>query len=410
MPLALADDGTARLAELTRRFRQQQQFSTGYSPLYAALFGTVAKWLAEGPEDPVVRWLLKASADRPAFDVTNLLVAALHYEVLAGHAAVSDLAAYYPSSAEVQPADVLINTGDHGADIAPDGFARALRRTILARKPALSAFLQTKSVQTNETGRGIAWLLPICLAGWNKIHLLDLGASAGLNLIADQRNYKFVDVLNGTSLARLGIASPVQFIVHVHGQLPRQLVGTNCQLQILSRAGYDKHPFHLNTVNDQRILTSYIWADQVERLQRLKEAFLAFQQVQHSDVPVSLNSASLPDDLPLLLAQLPSQPQEPLVIYNTYVKIYLPQKGAKLRHIISVWAMKQNRPVVWLQWEPPQFTSLKGKRAPHIGWLAWTADIWHNMKHYQYHLAWVHPHGRELQCLSGFDAWACNWS
>ena len=209
MPLAHANDGTARLAELTRRFRQQQQFSTGYSPLYAALFGILARWLAQRPEDPVVRWLLQASADRPAFDVTNLLAAALHYEVLAGHTAVSDLAGYYPSTAEAQPAGPLINAGDYEADIASDRFARALRQTILARKPALTAFLQTKSVQTNETGRGIAWLLPVCLAGWNKIHLLDLGASAGLNLIAEQRSYQFVDGLNGASLATL--ASPHLF-------------------------------------------------------------------------------------------------------------------------------------------------------------------------------------------------------
>ena len=188
------------------------------------------------------------------------------------------------------------------------------------------------------------------------------------------------------------------------------MLDANCPLQILSRTGYDKHPFHLNTANDERILRSFIWADQIERMQRLREAVLAFRGVQSGDVPVRLARTSLPQDLPLLLDQLPQHRQEPLVIYNTYVKIYLPHKGAKLRHMISAWAEKQNRPVVWIQWEPPQFTSLKGKRAPHIGWLAWTADIWHNMKHNHYHLAWVHPHGRELQFLSGLDAWISNRS
>ena len=33
------------LAKLTHRFRQQQYFSEDYSPLYAALLGTIACWL-----------------------------------------------------------------------------------------------------------------------------------------------------------------------------------------------------------------------------------------------------------------------------------------------------------------------------------------------------------------------------
>ena len=90
-------DVKQRLAKLTHRFRRQQQFSEDYSPLYAALFGTVADWLTYLPQNPAVEWLLEATRNRAAFDITNLLAAGLHYEVLRRSNAVSALAAYYPT-------------------------------------------------------------------------------------------------------------------------------------------------------------------------------------------------------------------------------------------------------------------------------------------------------------------------
>ena len=80
--------------QLEARFREQQQFADGYSPLYAHLFGIVADWLAGEREDALVAWLLRAAADRAPFDVTLLLLAALHRDVLAGEPAVAAIAPY----------------------------------------------------------------------------------------------------------------------------------------------------------------------------------------------------------------------------------------------------------------------------------------------------------------------------
>ena len=46
---SIGKDGKQRQAKLTHRFRQQQQFAEDYSPLYAALFGTVSDWLTYLP-------------------------------------------------------------------------------------------------------------------------------------------------------------------------------------------------------------------------------------------------------------------------------------------------------------------------------------------------------------------------
>ena len=53
--------------------------------------------------------------------------------------------------------------------------------------PRLFADLATRSVQTNETSRAVAWLWPAALAGGARpLGLYDLGCSAGLNLAGDR--------------------------------------------------------------------------------------------------------------------------------------------------------------------------------------------------------------------------------
>jgi len=117
--------------QLTNDFRSQERFAAGYSPLYALLFGIVAGWLAAERPDPVVDWLLAAAAERRPFDVTLLLPAALHRDVLAGVPAAAPLAPVYPSVGGTVP-------GAPAADLAA-----ALRQVVLARGDALAAGGQT---------------------------------------------------------------------------------------------------------------------------------------------------------------------------------------------------------------------------------------------------------------------------
>jgi hypothetical protein len=185
----LIDDFPLRLS---RRFRRQQAFAAGYAPLSSRVCGLLADWLEVGADrDPVAAWLLAAGRGRASFDVPLLLLAGLHREVLAGEPAVVELARYYPSAG--------------GAlDPAGAGFAAALRAALLALRPQLAAFLQQASVQTNEVARGLCWLLPACFPGWPGMHLVELGASAGLNLVADWRPFRLTDAAGRPLLADLG--------------------------------------------------------------------------------------------------------------------------------------------------------------------------------------------------------------
>jgi hypothetical protein len=165
--------------KLLYRFGKQAEFTADYSPLYASLFSTIANWL-ENEADPVVSWLLEASNGRNSFDVPLLLAAGLHRDVLWQVPEVAELAAYYPSVGGERP-----STDPH--------FNTSLRQAILARRLALADFIQTATVQTNETGRGLCWLLPLLYTNWTAVHLVDLGASAGLNLAAEQRSYRLIE-------------------------------------------------------------------------------------------------------------------------------------------------------------------------------------------------------------------------
>ena len=375
--------------KLRYRFRKQAEFAADYSPLYSRLFGTIADWLEAGKDDPLVRWLLAASHSRNAFDIPLLLVAGLHRDVLLKEPDMAELAAYYPSAGGERPF-----TDPH--------FPIILHQTILARHEALAAFIHSATVQTNETGRGLCWLLPLHYTDWTAVHLIDLGASAGLNLTADHRAYRFIDEITQQTLLDIGLAAPIQFLTRCRVPLPNYPLTP--LPHILSRIGCDIQPFKLETAVHESTLAAYIWPDHSQRHQRLREGIAAFHTVNQSQAPIQLHPLSLPHDLPHFLANHIPADTIPTVFYNTYITQYLSQKGVLLRQHLAKWAAKQARPILWLQWEPDR----SGQDGPEYGWLKWTADLWHNHNHHQFHLGWVHPHGTHLQVEPGLQQWAAN--
>lgn len=377
--------------ELIGRFRKQLAFAETYSPLYAAFFGTLADWLQNAPASDLTTWLLAAGNGRSPFDVPLLLAAGLHRDVLLREPAASELARFYPSAGGT----VRAAADEHGTQPLP-AFQSALRTAILTRRAPLAAFIQSATVQTNETGRGIAWLLPLLLSGWEAAHLVDLGASAGLNLVAERRAFRLA--FSGGSLD-VGQGEPVQFEVDLAGQTARPAVDGRSLPQILSRTGCDLNPFRLETAVDEQTLAAFVWPDQVARLQRLREGIAAFRAAQHSDVPVRLHAVELPVGLPEFLETAVPRDDAPVLLYNTYITMYLPSRGVRLREHIGAWAATQRRPVLWIQWEPPKNLGHVAAELPEIGWLAWTADLWHAGTHRHRLLGWTHPHGQRMAQL-----------
>ena len=385
-----------RLARLSRRFRLQEEFATGYSPLYARLFGIVAEWL-EAPDaagDPLVNWLLEASAGRGTLDVSLLLPAGLHRDILARAAgqeipSVSKLARYFPTA---------------GGDRTPEvgDFEGTLRQAIMGRRDTLSEVIRNGNVQTNETGRGLCWLLPLSCVPWKAVHLVDLGASAGLNLVADYRAYRLVGEGLDETRVDVGRGRPPQFLARCRGETTfLQSLASNEPPAMISRTGCDLAPFRLTGQEDELTLMSFVWGDQAERLQRLREGIAALKEVERVEGSIDLQAADLPDKLDgFLRNRVPGDDGRPVVLYNTTMTMYLRDKGASLSERIGVWAAEQQRPVLWLQWEPPR----DGREPPGLGWCAWTADLWQGAAHRHWHLGWAHPHGADVELTLGFGA------
>ena len=376
--------------KLAERFVKQEEFTRGYSPLYARIFGILAEWFSsESAKDPVVSWLLEAGQGRASFDLPLLLLAALHFDVLTDVRRARDLARYYPSVGGMRnPEEPELR--DH------------LRAAILSRRDQLGDFIRTSTVQTNETTRGFSWLFPACGTGFSRFHLVDLGASAGLNLVADQRSF----ILQGPNhQLRFGHGEIDEFSIMSRNPMPvahyRQTIP-----QILSRIGCDLSPLILNSRQDELKLTSFVWADQVTRLAVLRRGIAALHALNQQGTPIRIHQARLPDGLTgFLEKELGQLDDAPVVLYNTYLTTYLHDKGASLRSQIGEWARKADRPVLWLQLE----TIWDGPQPPVFGWVGWTADLWLESRHHSWQLAWAHPHGTEIHWLDGFSDWMQFW-
>ncbi len=380
--------------ELVERFKAQTEFATGYSDLYASLFNIIGKWIEDGSE--IGPWLIEVSKERSPFDVTLLTMAGLHESVLSQHPATAKLSAYYPSVGGTQPAD------EHLSAILAEAMPNL--------KEIIGRVIKTATVQTNETGRGSIWLMPLTFTGWDEVELLDLGASAGLNLLAGRRCYEFVSANSGKPIVQLGSGEPEGLVVQTSGEFGtlESLAAGYTLPTITARTGVDLNPFPIDGKSDELRLTSYVWADQLERIERLRRALAILQDNKNSAAPVQLGKVELPGELPPFLERLPRS-NRPLVIYNTYITQYFKDQRPEFDAALIAWAQAQQRPVLWLQWEPRVDWMGESITAEEFGWCAWSADVWspsaadvwQSGTHQRFLLGWVHPHGLQARMLDG---------
>jgi hypothetical protein len=216
------------------------------SPLYAELMTRAADDARAGG---VIADVLAGHEEDPTDSALALrLFGAVHRLVLEGRA--PRLAAYYPSV---------------GGRPDPDAAWTALRELLLARREEVRAGLTTPP-QTNEVGRSaalIGGLLHVAADRPLPVRLVEIGASAGLNLRADAFR------IDHGGVALYGPReSPVVLRDAWRGPLPP----LDARLRIVARAGSDRAPVDPTDPRGALLLTSYVWADQIERLDRLRGA------------------------------------------------------------------------------------------------------------------------------------------
>lgn len=392
------------LARVTRRIRAQRTFTRGYSKLYSSLLDCALEWLS-ATEASVERLgedkreqILKVgessigyvqSSRRSALEDSLGFAAALHSFVLDND----------PRTAELRPFYASVG-GDKDSSDAP--FESALLSSMYSLGEDLFERASLWRVQTNETSRGIAWLLPASLLGVESAHLVELGASAGLNLYAELRHYR-LGLESGQALVELGGQGSVEF------EIPTELgadltwpegLTLGCP-KVLSRVGADFSPLDLKEAQAQLHLKACVWPDQPERLQRLQRGIDLHCEAQEGIFgPVAqLYPARLPEDLESFLRKaIPTQPVGPVIIYNTYVTEYfndVDERGMtrRMREFARRWSMQHKLPMMWVRFEPPR----KGESpAPRRGWCRWDVELFTGAAHQSMCLGWAHPHFRGL--------------
>jgi hypothetical protein len=193
---------------------------------------------------------------------------ALHYLVLSGQA--PELAAFYPSAGGERPVDGVWPAALNAIDAHFDQVRDRLHRTVQTNEPGRSAVLFA----------GLLWLAD---RHRRPIRLLEIGASAGLNLIADRYAY----VVDGRELG--DPTSPLRFEEPWTPPPPIDLEAAWTQLRIVDRAGCDLAPLDPTEPDDQLTLLSYIWPDELYRIERLRAALSV--AARHG-VPIAAQRAS----------------------------------------------------------------------------------------------------------------------
>jgi hypothetical protein len=259
--------------------------------------------------------VLRGHEDDPGPSVLALrLVGAVHRLVLRGDA--PRLAVHYPSA------------GGRPGDAWPP-FVELLRD----RRDEVRALVE-HPVQTNEPGRCAALLggsLEVARITGLPLRLLEVGASAGLNLRFDRYRYELDSERWGPR------DSPVVIRSRLTGERRPAL---DAQLRIARRAGCDRRPVDPRSDEGQLTLTSYVWPDQVERLERLRAALAVAREV---DAPVERAGAA--DWIEARLAE--PAPGVVTVVFHSLVIQYLPdEERERFERAVT------SHDVAWLRMEP----------------------------------------------------------
>jgi hypothetical protein len=242
----VAERVRADVTDMVRRLRWQSVACRAMgSPLYASLLDRVADDVLDG--GPCADALSGHEEDPGPSALALRLMGAVHRLVLERRA--PELAKYYPSvggTADDEGSWPAFRgvVGEHGDEL----------RRLLDRPP-----------QTNEVGRGatlIGGLLHVVDRWAGPVRLFEIGASAGLNLRADSFR---VELTDGTGFGPVDSSVVLRdpWLGHRPPDVP---------LRVVERRGCDTEPVDPTTEEGRLRLTSYVWPDQQERLERLRGA------------------------------------------------------------------------------------------------------------------------------------------
>jgi len=199
--------------------------------------------------------------------------------------------------------------------------------------------LLDRPVQTNEVGRCAALLPGFLIAAATRLplRLLEVGASAGLNLRWDRYRYEAEGFGWGNAEASVRIR------FHLEGAAPGATAA-----DVIDRRGCDPCPLDPSTEEGRLTLLSFVWPDQAERLQRLRNAL-----EEAAEMPVEVDRAGAAEWTAERLAE--RRPGVATVVFHSIVMQYLAEGERREleRHLYEAGeAADGDSPLFWLRMEP----------------------------------------------------------
>ena len=309
----------------------------------------------------------------PAQRRPNLLLAAVHQLLLAGTS--HPLADHYPSL---------------GGDKTPDARVVDVFADFCAQhRDAVVELLRTRATRTNEVGRSA-----MLMAALNQIEtrapigLVDIGASAGLNLLCDRYRIDVGEHAVGPADARASIACDL-----VDDVRPARLAS----VPLAARVGIDPAPLDASDPDDRRWLQACVWPEHHAR-RRLLDAALS---VAAADPPEILRGDAFA--LPEALDRVP--PGMHVCVFHSATLAYVPPDDrAEFSDLLEEIA--RSRALSWISLEGPflaPFDRLHGDAStppPEGPYMLLGHTEWQEGRRYDRLLGRADPHGRWLQWLA----------
>ncbi len=215
-------------------------------------------------------------------------------------------------------------------------------RTVVERNAVELRELVELPVQTNEVGRCAALLpgfLAVAAETGLPLRLLEVGASAGLNLRWDSYRYRAGDFAWGPA------DSPVTLDFELTGEIhPNPPAGVD----VAERRGCDATPVDAATPEGRETLLAYVWPDQRSRLERLRAALeLA------ASLPVAVDRVSAAAWIERQLAE-PATGRATVVFHSIVFQYLSEAERASFESDLREAAARAtvDAPLAWLRMEP----------------------------------------------------------
>ena len=266
--------------------------------------------------------------------VPNILFGAVHFLLLKG--VQSKLAAFYPS--------LLLKT-----PLKKDPYP-FFRSFFFDNKAEIQEIISSKLVQTNEIQR-CSYLYPaFCLISSmvpeKKLTLVEIGASAGLNLIFDHYSYNYGGKnYYGDQLSTIQINSLLK-----GGKFPdlsQKLSSIRC------RIGIDLNPIHYRDSEAILWLRALVWPEHTERANLLLKALEVVK-----NYPIKLIKGDAVKILPELLSQIPHH-TVPCIFHTLTINQFSEKKKGDLFTTIKDYSLRRTLFHISCEWQGANYPELE---------------------------------------------------